>query len=160
MTHDKPFYSGAVFEALSLEGTPSNNTTSLAHAWGSGPTSALSKYVLGVRPVEPGYRTWLIEPQPGDLAWAEGTAPTPQGPIGVAWYRGAPGFFSLGVWVPEGTRGTVGLPVGGANARLSDNGRIVAGLSASQQPNGRAGYLYLRGVSPGLHWIQATASGQ
>jgi alpha-L-rhamnosidase len=160
MTHDKPFYSGAVFETLNLDGTPENPTRTLSHAWGSGPTSALSKYVLGVRPVEPGYKTWLVEPQPGDLSWAEGTVPTPQGPVGVAWYRGTPGFFGLGVWVPAGTRGTVGLPVAGANALLSDNGRIVAGLSASQQPNGRAGYLYLRDVSPGLHWIQATTSGQ
>jgi alpha-L-rhamnosidase len=154
MTHDKPFYSGAVFETMALDGTPESPTRTLSHAWGSGPTSALSKYVLGVRPVEAGYQTWLIEPQPGDLTWAEGTVPTPHGPIGVAWYRKAAGGFSLGVRVPNGTLGTVGLPVAGANAQLSDNGKTVQGVSASQQPNGRTGYVYLADLGPGLHWIQ------
>jgi alpha-L-rhamnosidase-like protein len=32
-----------------------------------------------MKSVEPGYKTWLIEPQTGDLSWAEGTVPTPYG---------------------------------------------------------------------------------
>ena len=56
--------------------------------------------------------------------------------------------------MPAGTRGTVGMPVSGIKAVLTDNGRIVTGVSANQQPNGRAGYLYLQSLRPGAHVIQ------
>ena len=111
--------------------------------------------MLGVRPAEPGYQTWLVEPQPGDLTWAAGTVPTPYGPIAVAWQHGAQSF-SLQVWVPAGTRGTAGLPLSGASAVLRDNGRSVAGVSAANEPGGRAGYLYLENLEPGVHTIQVT----
>jgi alpha-L-rhamnosidase len=157
MRQGQPFYSGGTWERMTPDAVPDSIATSLAHGWGSGPTSALSKYVLGVRPIQAGYQTWLLEPQPGDLSWAAGTVPTPYGPIGVAWYRGSPGFFTLALLAPASTRGAVGLPVSGTNAVLIDNGRIVAGVRAAQQPNGRAGYLYLQNLSPGLHWIQVAA---
>jgi len=155
MRPGQPYYSGATWEALALNGMPQSIGTSLAHAWGSGPTSALSKYVLGVRPVEPGYKTWLVEPQPGDLSWATGTVPTPFGPIAVGWEKDAQGF-NLELLVPAGTSGTVGVPVDAAGALLSDNGRTVTGISASKQPNGRSGYVYLQDLKPGAHVIQVT----
>jgi alpha-L-rhamnosidase len=155
MRPGQPYYSGATWEALALNGMPQSIGTSLAHAWSSGPTSALSKYVLGVRPVEPGYKTWLVEPQPGDLSWATGTVPTPFGPIAVGWEKDAQGF-NLELLVPAGTSGTVGVPVDAADALLSDNGRTVTGISASKQPNGRSGYVYLQDLKPGAHVIQVT----
>jgi alpha-L-rhamnosidase len=159
MTHDKPFYSGATFEGLAPDGTPAgaglpSRLASLAHAWGSGPTSALSKYVLGVRPVEPGYKTWLIEPQPGDLTWANGSVPTPYGPIEVGWEKEGNGL-ELKVFVPSGTSGTVGLPGSAGTASLTDNGRTLA---ASNETNGRPGYIYLENVGPGAHSFQLTAA--
>jgi alpha-L-rhamnosidase len=88
MQKGSPFYSGGVWETLAPDATPKFGPgTSLAHPWSSGPTAGLSKYVLGVRPVSPGYKTWLIEPQPGDLTWAKGRVPTPYGPIKVKWEK-------------------------------------------------------------------------
>jgi hypothetical protein len=53
MRKGSPFYSGATWETLSPDATPAfGAATSLAHGWASGPTSALSKYVLGVRPID------------------------------------------------------------------------------------------------------------
>jgi alpha-L-rhamnosidase len=156
MRQSSPYYSGGVWEYVALDGTPGlGEGTSLAHGWSSAPTTGLSKYVLGVRPVTPGYKTWLVEPQPGDLAWAAGTVPTPYGPIAVAWQK-ASGGLRLEVWVPPGTRGTVGVPVSGANASLSDNGRTVTGVSAANEPGGRSAYLYLKNLQPGVHAIQVT----
>ena len=100
-------------------------------------------------------RKATVEPQPGDLRWAAGTVPTPYGPIAVSWQKASRGL-RLELWVPWGTRSTVGLPVSGAGAALSDNGRTVGGVSASQQPNGRTGYLYLQNLRPGPHVIQVT----
>jgi alpha-L-rhamnosidase len=71
MRKSSSYYSGATWEYVALDGTPGlGKATSFAHGWASGPTSALSNYVLGVRPIHPGYKTWLVEPQSGDLSWA------------------------------------------------------------------------------------------
>jgi alpha-L-rhamnosidase len=110
MQKGSQFYSGGDWETLAPDGTPKFGPgTSLAHPWSTGPTSGLSKYVLGVRPLKPGFKTWLVEPQAGDLSWAEGRVPTPYGPISVRWDKNANGLV-LKLFVPTGTSGTVGLP--------------------------------------------------
>jgi len=122
MRKGQPFYSGGTWERMTPDAVPDSIATSLAHGWGSGPTSALSKYVLGVRPVSPGYKTWLVEPQPGDLIWAKGRVPTPHGPIQVRWEKEGNEFVLL-LEVPDGTLGTVGVPVSGSPDTLFVNGQ-------------------------------------
>lgn len=56
---------------------------SLCHGWASGPTSFLSRHILGIKPIEPGYKKIKIEPHLGELAYAEGKIPTPYGEIMV-----------------------------------------------------------------------------
>lgn len=56
---------------------------SLCHGWASGPTSWLTQYVLGVNVLEPGCKKIRIEPHLGDLAWVEGTFPTPYGMVKI-----------------------------------------------------------------------------
>lgn len=56
---------------------------SLCHAWGAAPIYLLGNYVLGVRPVGPGYAEYVVEPRLGDLIWIEGRVPTPHGDIAV-----------------------------------------------------------------------------
>ena len=60
-----------------------NNYLSMCHGWSSGPTSYLTETVLGVVPTSGGYKTVDIAPQLGDLTWAEGDVPTPNGLIHV-----------------------------------------------------------------------------
>ncbi|UHG94301.1 MGH1-like glycoside hydrolase domain-containing protein [Spirosoma oryzicola] len=57
---------------------------SLCHAWGASPLYLLGKYYLGVKPVQPGYANYVIEPNLGGLQWIEGKVPTPQGDIAVS----------------------------------------------------------------------------
>jgi alpha-L-rhamnosidase len=165
MQKGSPFYSGGVWETLAPDATPKFGPgTSLAHPWSSGPTAGLSKYVLGVRPVSPGYKTWLIEPQPGDLTWAKGRVPTPYGPIKVKWEKTSWGL-RLEIEVPNGTSGSVGLPTSSNADSLTDNGRPVRKLgkivatSASDDISGaRSGYAYLAGVGPGAHVIEVSGT--
>ncbi len=82
---------------------------SYSHGWSAGPTYILPAYVLGVRPLEPGFRRVLIEPNPTDLAWAEGAVPTPHGPVKVSW-RNADDAFLIEVEVPVGCSAEVALP--------------------------------------------------
>jgi len=56
---------------------------SLCHAWGASPVYLLGKYFLGIKPVEPGYQSYIVEPCLGDLQWMEGDVPTPDGSIHI-----------------------------------------------------------------------------
>jgi len=42
--------------------------TSLCHAWGGTPTFDLSTEILGIKPLEPGFRRFCVAPQLADLA--------------------------------------------------------------------------------------------
>lgn len=148
-------YTGTTWEALGTDGLPVSVQTSLAHGWSSGPTSALSRYVLGVRPAAPGYRQWLIKPQPGDLQWAVGAVPTPYGAISVKWGRASSGTFTLNLEVPAGTTGSVALPASGT---VRVNGTVASSASSSSlDPLGAASdgvaYQYLDKLAPGSYTI-------
>lgn len=56
---------------------------SLCHGWASGPTAFLSRKVLGIIPVEPGYKKIKVQPDLGNLSFAQGCIPTPYGIIRV-----------------------------------------------------------------------------
>ena len=75
---------------------------SFCHGWAGGPTAWLSKNVLGVTPVAPGFAQVRIDPQLGNLAWAEGTYPTPKGSIRVRHDRQADGSIKSVIGLPEG----------------------------------------------------------
>ncbi len=56
---------------------------SLCHAWGASPIYLLGKYFIGVKPLSPGYKEFVVEPKLGGLEWMEGSVPTPDGSIDV-----------------------------------------------------------------------------
>ena len=58
---------------------------SIAHAWSAAPAVYLKTEILGVKPVEPGYKKFTVEPHPCGLDHAEGVVPTPYGNIFVKW---------------------------------------------------------------------------
>lgn len=68
--------------------------------------------ILGIEPVEAGYRYYRIRPMPGGtLTWAEGSLETRYGKIQVRWEI-SEGMFQLYTATPEGIRGEVILPDG------------------------------------------------
>ena len=81
----------------------SDYNTSYCHGWGAGPVMQLPAYVLGVRPVAPGWKEVEIAPQTAGLEWAEGTVPTPMGDISVKW-RVVGGKPKLEYAVPAGVK--------------------------------------------------------
>jgi hypothetical protein len=78
-------------------------TRSHCHGWSAAPTFFLTQYILGVRPLEPGYAKILIAPQPGALAWAQGKVPTPAGVVDCYWRNGRD-RFELSLAAPRPTR--------------------------------------------------------
>ena len=55
----------------------------LNHAWGTPPLNIISRYVLGVTPLEPGFEKIRVRPQVGSLKYVSGTVPTAKGPVQV-----------------------------------------------------------------------------
>jgi hypothetical protein len=58
--------------------------------------------VLGVTPLSPGCATVKISPKLGRLSWAEGTYPTPKGPIRVRHDKQPDGSVKSTVELPDG----------------------------------------------------------
>ena len=69
----------------------------LCHAWGTPPLNVISRYILGVTPLEPGFAKIRVRPQVGSLARVEGKVPTAKGPVRV---RVEGGVLTLDVPAP------------------------------------------------------------
>ncbi|KAI8992817.1 Six-hairpin glycosidase [Trametes punicea] len=95
--------------------------TSHAHGWSSGPTSALTYYVLGLTVTSPQGHNWSVAPHTSGLSAAEGGFTTSLGWFGVKWSL-QKRTFTLNIDVPEGTSGTVTLPFAG---RVKVNGKVT-----------------------------------
>lgn len=68
------------------------------------------RVVGGIAPLEPGYQSMLIAPQPGGpLTWANTSVETPHGRAAVAWRRDDTGL-TVEIEVPEGTSAVLRLP--------------------------------------------------
>ena len=112
------------------------------HAWGAAPANIATRFVLGVRPLEPGYAKLLVAPQLGGLKWARGKVPTAKGPLSVKAEDDGR-RFRLEVDVPKGTTGArLALPRRDAGyARVTLDGKVVEGSVAD-------------GVGPGRHVLE------
>lgn len=126
------YYSGGTWEYLYPDGSPGIGLfTSLNHPWGSAPTYVLSEYILGIRPVEPGYKTWIFQPVLGlelGLVWAQGRVPLPGGQtIQARWDAQDGGNTTvLTVTAPHGTNGI--LSVKGMQVKTINGHQCAGGL--------------------------------
>lgn len=77
---------------------------SLCHGWASGPTPWLTEHVLGIKVLAPGAKVIQIDPHLGDLEFAEGTFPTPQGLLKVKHTRQANGKIRSEIDAPKGVK--------------------------------------------------------
>lgn len=69
----------------------------------------LTREILGIKPLRPGFKSILFQPHPGDLRWAKGELLSPYGKIKAEWTLADDGF-SMDVDIPSGTTGTIQLP--------------------------------------------------
>ncbi len=58
---------------------------SLCHGWSGIPVYVYQAYLLGIKPVEPGFRVFSFSPLPNVVLRASGVVPTPSGPISATW---------------------------------------------------------------------------
>ncbi|KAF7321961.1 Six-hairpin glycosidase [Mycena kentingensis (nom. inval.)] len=87
--------------------------TSHAHGWSSGPTSALTIYVLGLSVTAVRGSAWQIAPQTAGLPGAQGGFETPLGKYEATWSVTSISTgkrFELSLDTPTGTKGFFVLP--------------------------------------------------
>jgi hypothetical protein len=71
---------------------------SLCHAWSAGPAAFLPLGLMGLEPMEDGWKRFLISPCLGNLSWLALALPTPHGDIFIAIQNG-----KIQLDIPEGT---------------------------------------------------------
>ena len=115
------------------------------HAWGAVPGNIIPRYLLGIRPIEPGFKKVLIRPQPAQLKTASGIIPTIRGPVTVTFKNEVDRSFELRVEIPVTMTATVGVPQMNKRSTtlLVDGKKVEADL--------RDGYLFVDGIGSGTH---------
>jgi len=115
------------------------------HAWGAAPANIIPRCLMGIKPLEPGFRRIQISPQPAGLSWARMRLPTVRGDIRVRFESEPGSGFRLWTGTPGNTRTTVVLPdLKPGFTRVLCDGKPI------RPEHGRNG-LVVRGVRPGEH---------
>ena len=96
--------------------------TSRCHGWSASPTFDLTTYVLGIRPLAPGFGRAIVDPFLGPMQQLAGSVPTPYG-----WLTVAIDGTSARVEVPGGMAVRVGEHDIGEGAHLVELGRVASG---------------------------------
>lgn len=68
------------------------------HAWGAAPANLVTRELAGIKPVEPGFKRFTVEPQPGSLEFFKVRQPTIHGPIELERQKD-----QLTLTLPQGT---------------------------------------------------------
>lgn len=80
------------------------------HAWGAAPANLIPRKLMGIQPIEPGFKKIRIKPQPSTLDFAEVKQPTMRGDIIVKFNNKPLESFQLNVSIPGNTTADVYLP--------------------------------------------------
>ena len=142
---------------LEKNDAPPNNQcgyTSLTHPWSSGVVKWLSEEVLGIKPLEPGFKVFEIVPHLGDtISFVSGSTPTLQGAISADFNVNS-GLTSL--TIPKDTKAKrVAIPLGGNTSKsLYLNGKLIWDVkngSTSKAIQIKDGYLNVSNLLPGKY---------
>ncbi len=116
------------------------------HAWGAAPANIIPRCLMGVEPLEPGWRKLRIRPQPGSLSSASLDIPTVRGDVHVD-FQNEPQRFILNVRLPGNTTARIELPLRERMAALNLDG-------TPYEPQIQDNYLVLEPVGSGTHQIE------
>ncbi|WP_090602058.1 alpha-L-rhamnosidase-related protein [Parapedobacter koreensis] len=80
------------------------------HVWGAVPANAIPRKLMGVEPLEPGWKLFRVRPQLGSLEWATVNVPTIKGTVVVSCRR-EKAAYTVELSVPVNTKAVVELPL-------------------------------------------------
>jgi len=83
------------------------------HAWGAAPANLIPRHLMGVEPLEPGFKRFRVRPQTASLDHATLKLPSPKGPIHLAIRGRDAGGWQAVLSVPRGSAAEFHLPFPG-----------------------------------------------
>jgi hypothetical protein len=95
------------------------------HAWGAAPANIIPRKLMGIEPLEPGFRKIRVKPQPGNLASAEIKTPTIRGDVLLSFTNKPQQSFSIKLTIPANTTAEVYLPFWSKAQKITMNGASV-----------------------------------
>ncbi|GGV24280.1 hypothetical protein GCM10010182_53410 [Actinomadura cremea] len=121
---------------------------SLAHAWATGPTPALTFNVLGLKPTGVGGRSFDFVPHTADLSFARGSINTTAGEVEASWNVSKHGTFTARLDAPRGATGRVGVPTFGKRIEVRVDGRVVwdGRRARAHGVSSDGAYVYVEGL--------------
>lgn len=122
---------------------PEKDNLSWSHPWASAPGTAIPRGFFGINPTSPGYKTFVIKPQPGDVEEASISVPTHSGLIKASLKQQASQSFTLTLQPPANTVARVCLPKLG----LASKDLVVDGTHTAAVEQGD--YLCVDGIGSG-----------
>jgi hypothetical protein len=95
------------------------------HAWGAVPGNIIPAYVMGIQPMEAGFKKVLIQPHPGTLNNAQITTPTIRGTVKVSFVKQNQSDYDFVVELPANTTARFILPGKKTYTQVTLNGAAV-----------------------------------
>lgn len=121
------------------------------HAWSGGAQIVIGEYLFGIKPLEAGYKTFLVEPCPATFTSATIDIPTVKGNIHSSFENNA-GGFAMKLIVPAGATAIVSIP-DGQSVLINNRPLHQKMLSVKENPK-KAGFMAFR-LPPGEYSIQS-----
>jgi hypothetical protein len=95
------------------------------HAWGAAPANIIPRKLMGIEPLEPGFRKIRIKPQPASLELAEIKCPTIRGDVLMSFKNKPLESFHMNLIIPANTTADVYLPFWIKSQKVTMNGNAV-----------------------------------
>jgi len=95
------------------------------HAWGAAPANIIPRKLMGIEPLEPGFRKIRVKPQPSSLEHAELKCPTIRGEVMMSFKNKHQQSFSMNLTIPANTTADVYLPFWIKSQKVMMNGNAI-----------------------------------
>lgn len=118
------------------------------HAWSGGAQIVIAESLFGIKPIEAGYRTFLVQPQPAGFTSGTLTVPSVKGMISTSFQNDRNGFI-MRLSVPKGAKAVVKFPAG---SQLLLNHKPVKG-NFEAPTNGQISQVVTITLPPGNYHI-------
>jgi len=93
------------------------------HAWGAAPANLIPRCLMGIEPLEPGFKRFSVRPQTAGLTEASVKLPTPKGPISLSIHDRKSAMWSAVITIPPYTIAEFHVPTIKAEAISLSSGK-------------------------------------
>lgn len=114
------------------------------HAWGAAPANIIVRKLMGIEPLTPGFETFQIKPQIGNLSFATLKTPTIKGEIFVSYKKNG-SSETMDVIIPGGVSANIYVPFDAAKRKLYIDGK------RSRDTNVKNGFVCFKNMPAGKH---------